>query len=101
MVIVEGLLKEIRRVTQDGHVHGVRGQELGYLSVVKAHVVTDDVETVSGLVVLHLGAPKGRRVEEVIAPVRESKFKKMLFTESKTDQYFLRYRQLLIALSHV
>lgn len=53
--------------------------------MVKAHVVTKDVETFSRPVVLHLGAQERRRVEEVIAAFREGEFKLVFFSESKED----------------
>lgn len=83
--VMEGRLEESRRVTQDGDVHGGGRQELGDLLVVEAHVVTNHVETVSGLVVLHLGAVERRRVEEVVASVGEGEFQMMFFPKSEQD----------------
>lgn len=85
VIIMEGRLEEIHWVTQDGDVRSIRRQELGYFLMVKAHVVANDVETGSGLVVLHLGALERRWVEEVIASVGEGKFKIVLFPESEED----------------
>lgn len=53
--------------------------------MVEAHVVTNNVETVSRPVVLHLGAQERRRVEEVVAPIGEGEFKFVLFSKSEED----------------
>lgn len=85
VIIMKGRLKEIRRVTEDGDVGGVRRQQLGNLPTVKAHVVADDVEALPRPVVLHLRALEGRRVEEVVVPVREGKPELVLLPEPEED----------------
>lgn len=82
---MEGRFKEVDGVTQDGDVHSIRRQELGYFSVVEAHVVANYVETVSGRVALHLGAQERRRVEEVVAAIGEGELKLVLFPKPEED----------------
>lgn len=82
---MERRLKESHWVTQDGDVRSIRRQELGHFMMVKAHVVTDDVETVSRPVVFHLGAQERRWVVEVIAAIGEGEFKLVLFSKPEED----------------
>lgn len=85
VIVMKGRLKESHRVTEDGDVHGVRRQQLGYLPMVEAHVVADDVEALPRSVVLHPRALEGRRVEEVVAPVRKGEPQSVLLPEPEED----------------
>lgn len=53
--------------------------------MVEAHVVANNVETVSVCVVLNLGAQERRWVEEVIAAIGEGELELVLFPESEED----------------
>lgn len=83
VVVVEGRLKDVNWVTQDADVHSAWRQQLCHLMVIEAHVVTDDVVTIAGPVVLYLGHFERRRVEEVVASFGEGEFELVLLPKPK------------------
>lgn len=83
--VMKRRLEELRRVSQDGDVGGVCGQQLGHLLCVEAHVIADNIEAHSGPVVFNLGALEQRGVEEVIPAVGEGEFEPVLLSEAEKD----------------
>lgn len=83
--VMKRRLEELCRVSQDGDVGSVCGQQLGYFLCVETQVIADNIKAHSGPVVFHLGTLEQRGVEEVIPAVGEGKLEPMLLSEAEKD----------------
>lgn len=81
--VMEGGLKELCRISQDGDVHSVSGHDFGHLGGAETHVVTHDVKACSRLVTLNIRVLKKRGVGEVITAAGEGKFELVLLSEAE------------------